>query len=494
MTIPSRSRGMLTVGVLVSLALTVGCARPRRGEQPTPQFSAGPRTVKPMASDPMSGADQPGPLYDNTRLELAPAKEVNGGAPQRQGPMEQASGSDGLSKTVQENVTGPGASAGAATRPANGAGAAAAANGVANGGAAAAKPPPPAQQQRPQPHQQGAAVGQFFVIGGVVAEVNGTPIYANKVLNLIEPILAARAKELDAERFKLVADKELKTQRNTLINHELEYAAAERNLDARDKDMAWTLTMNWKLQQITQAGGSEELARKNAPQIARENSLNPDASFDELVQEMYRVWMSRVFYQKKIMPRIQLSAAEMREYYDRNRTHLFTTRADAQFRLIKIDKKKAGGREPAMDKIVGLRNRIVRAGESFESIARTTNDNPLLLKTGGQVTVDRGAFAVKEVDDAVWSTPQGQVTEVIETGDALYIAQVMERKPAAVQSFEEEAVQVRIKDDLFSRDFKEMRRKVLEQLEKDAVIRSDPSMMNTALEMAMQNYSRWAGK
>ncbi len=491
MAISSRSRGMLTVGVLVSLALAVGCARPRRGEQLAPQFTAGPRTAKPMAADPMSGADQPGALYDNARLELVPAKEVNGGSPKPQGSMEQASTSDGLSKTVQENVTGPGASAGAATRPANGAGGGAA-NGGANGGAAAAKPPlPPQQQQQPK---QGAAVGQFFVIGGVVAEVNGTPIYANKVLNLIEPILAARAKELDAEHFKLVADKELKTQRNTLINHELEYAAAERNLDAREQDMAWTLTMNWKLQQITQFGGAEEVARRNAPQIARENNLNPDASFDQLVQEMYRVWMSRVFYQKKIMPRIQLSAAEMREYYDRNRTHLFTKRADAQFRLIKIDIKKAGGREPAMDKIVGLRNRIVRAGESFESIARTTNDNPLLLKSGGAVRVDRGAFAVKEVDDAVWSTPEGQVTEVIETGDALYIAQVMERKPAAVQPFEDEAVQVRIKDDLFSRDFKEMRRKVLEKLEKDAVIRSDPSMMNTALEMAMQNYARWAGK
>jgi parvulin-like peptidyl-prolyl isomerase len=209
---------------------------------------------------------------------------------------------------------------------------------------------------------------------------------------------------------------------------------------------------------------------------------------------MYRVFMSRVYYEKKIMPRIQVTASEMREYYDRNRAALFTSRGSAQFRLIKIDVKKAGGRDEAMKTITALRNRVTKAGEPFDAIARSVNDNALLLKTGGQVTVDRGAFAVKEVDDAVWATPDGQVTDVIAAGDALYIAQVQEKRTAHEADFDDEAVQQRIADDLRSRDFREMRAKVQEQLEKDAVVRSDPQMMNTAVEMAMQNYPRWAGK
>ena len=479
----------LLIGV-ISVSLVVGCARARRGEQLEPRFSAGPaRTQKPMASDPLSGADQPGALYDNVRVDLVPAGErpSNGG-----GGGASAGGADaatppqpaveGLSKTVQENVTPPGQSVQSpATRP----------NGVAliNGSAIAATTPTTTTTTK-----AGATAGEYFTIGGVIAEVNSTPIYANKLLNLVEPVLAARAKELTFERFKVVADGELRALRNALIKHELEYAAAEANLDERDKEMADLLTLEWRRRQISEAGGSEELARRNAPEIARRNNLNPRASFDELVQEQYRVFMSKVFYQKKIMPRVQVSASEMRDYYDRNRAQLFTERGAAQFRLIKIDVKKSGGREEALRKITELRNRIVKAGESFELIARSANDNPLLLKTGGSVKVDQGAFAVKEVDDAVWSTPEGQVTEIIDAGDAFYLAQVLERKPGRVQPFEDEVVQARIRDDLEARDFREMRQKVQDQLAQNAVIRADPAMLNPALEMAMQNYARWSGK
>ncbi|MEA2708768.1 MAG: hypothetical protein QOF78_1369 [Phycisphaerales bacterium] len=457
-----RRTSLIIGGVIVSLALAGGgCARSHGGGEFDPQSrSTDAAANRTMAADPMSSADQPGTMHEQKKRNdlTLPARE----------PIE------GVSKTVQENVTPSGAYGGASSQPTT-----AAANGDA---------------PKPPPATRGATVGEFFTIGGVIAEVNGTAIYANKVLHLVEPVLAARAKELDRERFKMAAEKELRAQRNELVKLELEYAAAERNLEARDKDMAELLTQQWRTRQITEAGGSEELARRNAPEIARRYQLNPSGSFDELVSETYRTFMSRLYYEKKIMPRIQVSAAEMRDYYDRNREQYFSQRAAAQFRLIKIDVKKAGGHEPAMRKITELRNRIVKAGEPFESIARSVNDNPLLLRTGGSVKIDQGAFAVKEVDDAVWSTPEGQVTEVIDAADALYIAQVLERKLSRVQPFEEEAVQARIADDLRSRDFREMRRKVLEQLEQDAVIRSDPAMMNTVLEMAMQNYSRWAGK
>ena len=463
------------VGMTVALAAVsgVGCVRTHRGEAlQAPQFGVSPRTQKPMDADPLSAADQPGALYENARNDVLPPNQLS--------PDQQAAQQvEGLSKTVQENVTAPGVSGGEqaatpiTTQPAA----------LANG-----------NPRRHATSTQAASVGEFFTIGGVVAEVNSTPIYANKVLNLVEPVLAARAKELDEERFKIVAQNELRQQMYALRNYELEYAAAEKNLDQRDKELADMLTLDWRRRQITEAGGSEELARKNAPEIARRNRLNPNSTFDELVKEMYRVHMSQVFYQKKIMPRVRISAQEMRDYYDVNREQLFTQRGSAQFRLIKIDVKRAGGRDAAMRKISEIRNRIVKAGEPFEISARETNDNPLLLKTGGSVKVDQGAFAVKQVDDAVWSTPEGQVTDIIDAGDALYIAQVLERKPGNVQPFEDEAVQVRIREDLFSREFKEMRRKVQQQLEETAVIRSDPAMMNTALEMAMQNYPKWAGK
>jgi len=55
--------------------------------------------------------------------------------------------------------------------------------------------------------------------------------------------------------------------------------------------------------------------------------------------------------QKKIFPQTQVTAAEMRQYYEDNRDKLFTVRDAAQFEMIQVDPVKVGGREIAKQKI-----------------------------------------------------------------------------------------------------------------------------------------------
>jgi parvulin-like peptidyl-prolyl isomerase len=333
----------------------------------------------------------------------------------------------------------------------------------------------------------GASSGQYLTIGGVVSEVNGTPIYANKVLTLVEPVLAAGAKQYDAQRFRQFAIRQIRDQIEDLEYRQVEYAAAERNLDQKEKDLADTLTTNWKQQQIREAGGSLELARHAA--VVR------GEDFEELTQEQYRKFMSQIYYQKKRFPRIQVSAADMRAYYEHNRDREFNDRGVAQFRLIRIDVRKHDGRDKAWQLINELRNRIIKAGESFESIARSVNDDPLLLRNGGDVgKIEQNSFKIEKVDQAVWNTPDGQVTPVIDTGDAFYIAQVLEKKPGKILPFEDETVQQRISDRLYAEQFRNLREDEKRKLLGEAIVRSDPVMINTALEMAMQNYRRWAAK
>ena len=108
----------------------------------------------------------------------------------------------------------------------------------------------------------GASSGQYLTLGGVVAEVNGTPIYANKVLALNEIPFRVKAKQLDARRFQYQAMIDIKKTVRELIQGELEYAAAQRNLDPDDRRLADAATMYWRSQKITAAGGSLELARR----------------------------------------------------------------------------------------------------------------------------------------------------------------------------------------------------------------------------------------
>jgi hypothetical protein len=107
-------------------------------------------------------------------------------------------------------------------------------------------------------------------------------------------VLVARAKELDAEHFKTVAAREIRDQIRILVREQLEYAAAERNLDQKDKDLADFLTEQWRDRQATAAGGSIELAKKLAKERGRD--------FDELMQDQYRLIMSRIYLDRKIVP------------------------------------------------------------------------------------------------------------------------------------------------------------------------------------------------
>ena len=103
----------------------------------------------------------------------------------------------------------------------------------------------------------------------------------------------------------------------------------------------------------------------------------------------------------------------------------------------------------------------------------------------------RGSFVVKEVEDAVWKLQPGQITDVIETPDAFYIAKLDALQPGGVLPFNETDVQRRIEKTLRDRQFAALRSKVQEQLISDAIIRYHPKMIEIAVEMAMQKYRYW---
>jgi parvulin-like peptidyl-prolyl isomerase len=445
-----KHRILLLVAGLLLVTVPMGCSG---GEKPQPlspaAFNAQPAPRGATPTDSLSRTDQPGNLVVN------PNASVAGNRPRS---FDQRV--EGFSPVVQDAVTAPHAGnelAGTTTAPTS-------------------------------RTTTGPSSGQYLEVGGVVMDVNGTPIYANKVLQLLDPVFAAAASQYDRETFRRFAAMKIKKQVEELRDEQLEYAAAERKLDQKDKDYADMLTMEWRRTQINDAGGSLSVARRRA---AEHNE-----NFDDQVAQEYRVWMSKIYYQKYVMPTIQVSASDIRAYYHANRDREFTELGSARFRLIKIDVAKRKTRDEALGLITQLRNRIVKAGEPFESIARSINDDPRLLKSGGDLgtAIQEHAFAIPAVEKAVWETPVGEVTPVVDADKAFYIALVEEKKPSKVHQFEEEAVQSKIDYQLRAEQFRNARDKVRRDLLENAVVRTNEQMVNIPLEMAMQNYGRWAGK
>ncbi len=330
-----------------------------------------------------------------------------------------------------------------------------------------------------------ASPGGYTTIGGVVAEVNGVPIYAHKVISDIEPLLSAQARKLGEAQFKELAEQELNKQVRDNINGELLFAAANRLLDQQDKEQGRYIAEQWRQQQITKAGGSIEMARR------REATRGRD--LEELVRQEYRLALSRLLLRKRVIPKIQVTANEMREYYDRNVEKEYTIRDAVQFEMIQVDPAKVGGRDLAKQKIEEYRARAEDGGD-FTALTEYSN-GPRLRNSAGELSwIERNAFMLGSVEAAVWKLQPGETTPVIEEGGKFYIAKLVQKRPGRVVPFEDETTQEQIKDRLWQGKFRPEYDKMIEGLKGESIVRTDPAMMQSALEIAMQRYPLWAGK
>jgi parvulin-like peptidyl-prolyl isomerase len=322
-----------------------------------------------------------------------------------------------------------------------------------------------------------------MTLGGVVAEVNGTPIFANKVLALLDESLKVKARQLDAVTFRKQATLDIDNQIRELVRNELEYAAAQRNLDMEDRRNAELATIGWRQQQLTQAGGSLELARRRAAESG--------ISFEDQLEERKRIELIRLYYQKKVYPKIQVSADDIRAYYDKN-DEQYTEHEKVTFRLLKVDIKKTGNKDKAILKVADKHKRA-KAGEDFKEMVLKENDEQMFARPDmGEMSAK--SFAITKVRDALEDLQPGQISDVIEDSGAFYIVQLVDRKGGATRSFSDQKVQDDIRFKLRTEQLRVLSDQKRNELLKGAIINHTPQMRDIAVDMAMQKYAQYAKK
>jgi parvulin-like peptidyl-prolyl isomerase len=337
---------------------------------------------------------------------------------------------------------------------------------------------------RSQPAAPIAMSGTYMTIGGVLAEVNGVPIFAARVMKELEPTLAALARELDARPFEVEARNFIERTVREFISEELEYAAAQRNLSAEDRKLADFLTTDYRQMRIREAGGSIENAKRLSAEAGED--------FEQQVEEQNRRYLIGIYYEKKVRPRVSnATPADMRRFYRDNVAKLYTEQTEATFFLIRVDPARHGGKQPALDRILSFRDRVSK-GEAFATLAATANDDATLTRSGGKLgPVAKDSFALEKVEAAVFATQPGQLTDIIEDRGGFYLALVDTIKLGKVLAFDDPAVQRDIRSKLLNTEIGRMRDQARAELERNATIRRDPRMLQTAVEMAVQRYPLW---
>jgi parvulin-like peptidyl-prolyl isomerase len=328
--------------------------------------------------------------------------------------------------------------------------------------------------------------GEYMTVGAVVVEINGQPIYADKVLQSLDAEFASEAKQRDERSFRVFAENEIKNQVYRFVNDELIYAQAENVLSKDEKDLAEQLTMIWRARQVTENGGSLEQTRAK---FAAEG-----LDFNEALNEKKRQNMTAIYIEKKIRPKVQVTAQEMRQYYDKHVNTEFSEPDTVQYRLITISVSKSGSKQDALRRIQDVAGRVQK-GEDFESLATKFNDDARLARAGGlEQPMQKGALKSEALDKAVFATQQGQLTGIIDGGDAYYLAKIENIKPGRTQPFDDPKVQTSIKDTLQKQQMEPLLARERDKRLANGVMVPNPPLFEPVLEMAMQKYPQWSAK
>ena len=333
--------------------------------------------------------------------------------------------------------------------------------------------------------------GVYMTVGGVLAQVNDTPIYAHTVLALLDKELAARARDMDPDQFRQFAAERIIRQTQELVGDELDYSTALRTLSADDQKLANQIANESQLTKVKQAGGSLELARRRAAEDGYD--------FDELLRRDYRQIVVSIYRRREIEPQVQVSAQDMREFYAANAAKLYGDRDRLQFRVVVVDPARATGKDPksaAMAKAEAIRGRAI-AGQDFATLAASAeNDDQGLRSSGGDPGgwMDRGSYRVDAVEQALWSLQPGGVTPVVEAEGVFYVAKLEGKHEGKTRPFEDPTVQDDVLKRLTQQQMVALRDRVRDSALADAVVTAPEDRMNLALEMVMQKYARWAAR
>jgi parvulin-like peptidyl-prolyl isomerase len=336
-----------------------------------------------------------------------------------------------------------------------------------------------------------AGTGVYMTLGGVLVQVNNTPIYAGQVLAPLRKELAAKAREDDPAAFKDFAETEIHKQLDELIQDELDFATGYNALSDDDRKLADAIAVQIRQEKVTAAGGSVERARRQA--------MEDGQDFDDLIKQEYRHIVHGLYRRRKIEPLIQVRADDMRDDYNHNLSKLYSEKDKAQFRVLEIDPAKCGGMGMARDKINSIRERAIH-GEDFIKLASTENQNDFLKGRGGNPCDDggwmeRNTYRFDAVEAAVWKLQPGQITPVIETEGMLFIAKLEARHLGTVKPFEDQTVQADIYNRLYQQQLGQLWQKSRGDSLGEAIVTpsSDQELENRlqiAVDMAMQTYAQ----
>ncbi|QDV25399.1 peptidylprolyl isomerase [Aureliella helgolandensis] len=166
--------------------------------------------------------------------------------------------------------------------------------------------------------------------------------------------------------------------------------------------------------------------------------------------------------ENKYIPKsYEISREELLAYYQEHQTDWnVEPRAKWQQLTIRFDRHD---RQSAEALIKGLGNEVFLGGKPFEAVAKQSSEGFTADKGGAYDWTTMGSLKSAKIDNAIFTLPVGELSQVIEDEIGLHIIRVTEREDGHTKSFADAQPEIReaITEKKRQKDVEELRAKIL---------------------------------
>ncbi|TNJ67350.1 peptidylprolyl isomerase [Paenibacillus hemerocallicola] len=186
--------------------------------------------------------------------------------------------------------------------------------------------------------------------------------------------------------------------------------------------------------QVTDADLNKEL-----DSFKKSLSLSSDEEFDMMLMqygmtkdELKKQMPMQVRLRKLLEPKTDVTEEEMKKYYDENKEMLATPEQVKASHILVSTKEES-------EAILAQLN----TGADFAQLAKEKSIDPGSKDNGGDLSYFAKGKMVKEFEDAAFTLPVGQISNVVQTEHGFHIIKVTDKKAAVTPTFEEKKNEIR---------------------------------------------------
>ena len=201
---------------------------------------------------------------------------------------------------------------------------------------------------------------------------------------------------------------------------------------------------------------NESFDQQQLPRLMKDAGVASSTEYEQLLrsrgqslEHIRKTYFERALAQQWVQQKVasdkEIPHAEMIAWYE-NHLADYDYSARARFEQISVRITPQRSRDQAWNALATMGNDVLE-GKPFADIARTRSDGPTASTGGVYDWTNKSSLASKVLDEAIFTLPVGQLSEILEDGGFLHIVRVSERVEAGRTPFIE--AQVGIRDNLY---------------------------------------------